>query len=171
MSRKATLLAIAVAGGVAVLQSTVLQFASIAGVRPDLVLVVVVYVANKNGAMTGQLAGLGAGIILDVIGLSDLGFYALIYAVCGGAYGTTKGKMFIDPIFMPVLLAVVALLLKGILAAALAGLYGIQGVFSSILSTQYLIELGYTAVVSPVFFFFLNLVGPLRLERRRGEGL
>ena len=121
--------------------------------------------------MTGQLAGLGAGIILDVIGLSDLGFYALIYAVCGGAYGTTKGKMFIDPIFMPVLLAVVALLMKGILAAALAGLYGIQGVFSSILSTQYLIELGYTAVVSPFLFGLLNLVGPLRPERRRGEGL
>ena len=171
MSRGVALLAIAVAGGIAVLQSTVLQFASIAGVQPDLVLIVIVYAANKNGTMTGQLAGLGAGVVLDVMGLSPLGFYALIYAVIGAVHGTTKGKMFVDPVVMPVLFALVAVLMKGILGIGLAGLYGIDGVVGRVLSTPFLIELGYTAVLSPVLFGLLSLIRPLRPERRRGEGL
>lgn len=171
MSRGVAALAIAVAAAIAVLQSTVLQFASIAGVQPDLVLIVVVYVANKNGTMIGQLTGLGAGVVLDVMGLSPLGFYALIYAVIGAMYGTTKGKMFVDPIFMPVLLTLIALLIKGIAGIALAGLYGIDGVADRVFSTSYLIELGYTAAISPVLFGLLRLIRPLRPERRRGEGL
>jgi rod shape-determining protein MreD len=171
VSRGVAALAIIIAAGIAVLQSTVLRFANIAGVHPDLVLIVIVYVANKNGPMIGQLAGLGAGIILDVMGLSPLGLYALVYAVIGAVFGTTKGKMFVDPIFMPVLFAIVAVLAKGILGSAFAGLYGIRGVVDGVFSTSFLIELGYTAVVSPVLFALLNLVGPLRPERRRGEGL
>ena len=171
MSRGVVVLAIVIAAGIAVLQSTVLQFTSIAGVHPDLVLIVVVYVANKNGTMIGQLAGLGAGIVLDVMGLSPLGFYALIYALIGAAYGISKGKMFVDPVFMPVLFALVALLAKGILGAGLAGLYGIGGVVNRVLSTTFLVELGYTAVVSPVLFGLLKFISPLRPERRRGEGL
>lgn len=171
MSRGVALLAIAVAGGIAVLQSTVLQFASIAGIQPDLVLIVIVYAANKNGAMTGQLVGLGAGVVLDVMGLSPLGFYALIYAVIGAVYGTTKGKMFVDPILMPVLFALVAVLMKGILGIGLAGLYGIDGVAGRVLSTPFVIELGYTALVSPVLLGLLSLIRPFRPERRRGEGL
>ena len=171
MTRGTTVLAIAVAGAIAVLQSTVLRFTSIAGIQPDLVLIVIVYVANKNGTMIGQLAGLGAGVVLDVMGLSSLGFYALIYAVIGAVYGSTRGKMFVDPIFMPVLLALVAMLMKGVAGVALAGLYGIDGVIDRVFSTSYLIEMGYTALVSPLLFGLLGLVGPLRPERRRGEGL
>lgn len=171
MSRATTVLAIAVAGTIAVLQSTVLRFTSIAGIQPDLVLIVVVFVANKNGPMLGQLAGLGAGVVLDVMGLSPLGFYALIYTVIGAIYGTTKGKMFVDPIFMPVILALVALFMKGGVGIALAGLYGIDGVVRSVFSTSYLIELGYTSLISPLLFGMLGLVRPLRPDRRRGEGL
>ncbi len=165
------LLAVAVAGGIAVLQSTVLQFVSIAAIQPDLVLIIIVYVANKNGAMIGQLAGLGAGIVLDVMGLAPLGFYALVYAVIGAAYGITKGKMFVDPIFMPVLFVLVALLMKGILGIALSGLYGIDGVVGRVFATPFLVELGYTAVVSPGLFGLLMLIGALRPEYRRGAGL
>jgi len=86
-------------------------------------------------------------------------------------YGTTKGKMFVDPIFMPVFLALVAVLMKGMLGIGLAGLYGIDGVVGQVLSTPFLIELGYTAVVSPVLFGLLSLIRPFQPERRRGEGL
>jgi rod shape-determining protein MreD len=158
-------------GGVAVLQSTVLQFVSIAGVQPDLVLIVLIFVANKNGSMIGQLAGLCGGIVLDVMGLAPLGFFALVYTVIGSLYGITKGKMFVDPIFMPVLLAVVALIIKGLLGAAIAGIFGVSGVAMRVFSAAYLIELGYTAVLSPVFFGLLRLIRPLQPERRRGERL
>lgn len=156
---------------VAVLQSTILQFASIAGVQPDLVLIVLVFIANRNGSLIGQLAGLGAGVVLDVIGLSPLGFFALVYTIVGALYGVTRGKMFVDPVFMPVIFAIVGLVVKGLLGVALAGIFGISGVASRVFSTAYLIELGYTAVLAPVLFGLLKLVGPLQPERRRGERL
>ena len=171
MNRGVAVLAVVVAGIAAVLQSTVLRFAAIAGVQPDLVLIIVVFVAHKNGSMMGQITGLGAGIILDVMGLSPLGFYALIYAVIGVLYGATKGKMFVDPIFMPALLLLVALLLKAVLGVALGGLFGIEGVIARTFSVSYLIELGYSAVVSPVIFGLLRMIRPLSPEHRRGEGL
>jgi len=171
MSGGVIAIAVAIAGVVAVAQSTVLQFASIAGVQPDLVLIIVVYVANRNGSMTGQLAGLGAGIVLDLMGLSPLGFYALIYAVIGAAFGITRGKMFVDPVFLPVLFSVVGLLAEVLLALLLSGLFGIEGVSARVFSADFLIEVGYTAVLAPVFFGLLKLISPLRPDRRRGEGL
>ena len=164
-------LSVGLMAGVAVLQSTVLGFVAIAGVQPDLVVVVLAFVANKNGSMVGQLAGLGAGIVLDLMGLAPLGFYALIYALLGAAFGVTRGKVFVDPIFVPVLFAVVAVIIKGLFAAGIAGVFGVTGVVPRVFSTTYLIELGYTAILAPVFFGLLRLVRPLQPERRRGEGL
>ncbi len=164
-------LSVGIVAAAAVLQSTVLSFASIAGVQPDLVIIALVFIANKNGSMVGQLSGLGAGIVLDVMGLSPLGFYALIYTLIGAAYGITKGKMFVDPIFIPVVFALIALVVKGLFGAALAGLFGITGVFPRVFSTTYLIEIGYTAILAPVIFGLLRFVKHLQPERRRGEGL
>ena len=154
---------------VAVLQSTVLQFAAIAGVQPDLLLVILVFLANANGTMAGQVAGLAAGIVLDVMGLAPLGFYAMIYTLVGATFGITRGKMFVDPIFMPVVMLVVAVLVKALFAIAIASLFGVPGVTAGVFSTNFLIELGYTAVISPVFFGILRMARPLQIDRRRAD--
>jgi rod shape-determining protein MreD len=167
----AIILSVAIAGGIALLQSTVLDFISIVGVHPDLVLIVVVFVAHRNGSMFGQLAGLGSGVALDLMGNSPLGLYALIYTVVGSVFGITRGKMFVDPVFMPVLFAVVGLLLKALIGVVIAGLFGIDGISDTLFSASYAFEIGYTAFVCPVVFALLRLVGPLQPERRRGESL
>lgn len=164
------LLAVAIAVGTAILQSTVLGFIGIRGVHPDLVLVVVVFVANRNGSLVGELTGFGAGLALDLIGSGPLGLYALIYTVIGASFGITRGKMFVDPVFMPALFAVAALLIKGLLALLLGGLYGIEGLTGSVLSPSYAIEIAYSAVSCPIVFGLLKLVSPLQPDRRRGEG-
>lgn len=170
MRRGAVLVAIVIAAGAAALQSTVLSFLAIRSVQPDLVLVVVIFVANRNGSLMGQITGLGAGVVLDLIGTSPLGLYALIYTVIGAVFGVTRGKMFVDPVFMPILFALAALLIKGLLGLILGGLYGIAGLSEWILSSNFAIEIGYTAVLCPVVFGLLRLVRILRPERRRGEG-
>lgn len=157
---------IALMAGVAVLQSTVLQFVSIVGVQPDLVLVILVFFANANGSMEGQLAGFGAGIVLDVMGLSPLGFYALLYALLGALFGITRGKMFVDPILMPIVLLTIAVLVKALLGVVIAGLFGVPGIALRVFSTDYLIELGYTVLISPVLFGILRLIRPIRVDRR-----
>lgn len=157
-----------VMAGIAVLQSTLLRFVEIAGVAPDLVLVVLVFLANKNGSMTAQLAGFAAGVVLDVMGLAPLGFYALIYTVIGSIFGITRGKMFVDPIFIPVLLAVVAMLVKALLALLLGSLFSIEALLGQVFTSAYLIEIAYTGLAAPVAFALLGLASFLQPDRRRG---
>lgn len=155
----------------AVLQSTLLRFVEIAGIAPDLVLVLVVFLANKNGKMIGQVVGFAGGVILDVMGLAPLGFYALIYTVLGALFGMTRGKMFVDPIFMPVALTVVASLIKALVALIVGGLFAIDAVRETVFSPAYLIEIAYTGLLGPVLFALLGLAGGLQPDRRRGEAL
>ncbi|MBC9957154.1 rod shape-determining protein MreD [Yimella sp. cx-51] len=59
------------------------------GLRIDLVLVVVVAVALRAGSTVGALAGLAAGVLVDVLppGSTPLGLTALLYACVGAACG------------------------------------------------------------------------------------
>lgn len=155
--------------GVAVLQSTVLRFLEIAGVAPDLTLVVLVFLANRNGVMVGQLTGFAGGVVLDVLGLAPLGFHALTFTILGAAFGVTRGKMFVDPIFIPVILAIVAMLGKALLALLIAGMFGVGGVTAGVFSTAYLIEIGYTGLIAPVVFALLGMLRFLQPDRRKGE--
>jgi rod shape-determining protein MreD len=158
-----------VIGGIAVLQSTVLRFIEIADVAPDLALIVVIFLANKNGSMAGQISGFVAGATLDVLGLSPLGYYALVYTVLGALLGLSRGKMFVDPIFVPVVLAIAAMLVKAALALLVAGLFGIEGIREHVFSSKYVIEIVYTGLLGPVLFALLGLAPWLQPDRRRGE--
>lgn len=159
------------AGGLAVLQSTLLRFVAIANVQPDLVLIVVIFLANKNGSMAGQIVGFVGGVVLDVIGLAPLGFYALIYTVTGSTFGLTRGKMFLDPVFLPLVFGVVAVLIKGLLGLGIAGLFSIDPVYARLFSGSFLIEIGYTAILVPVLFGVLGLSRALQPDPRKGEVL
>jgi rod shape-determining protein MreD len=157
-----------VMAGAAVLQSTFLRFVEIAGVAPDLVLIVLVFLANKNGSMPGQTAGFAAGVVLDVMGLAPLGFYALIYTVLGALFGISRGKMFVDPIFIPVLLAVVAMVIKAVLALLIGAFFSLDGPSGQIFTSGYLIEIAYTGLVAPMLFGVLGAAPWLQPDRRRG---
>lgn len=155
--------------GLAVLQSTVLSFLQIAGGTPDLVLLGLVFVGNKNGMMAGQITGFIAGTVLDVMGLAPLGFYAFVFLVLGALFGITRGKMFVDPIFIPLLLALVAVLLKALLALLVAGVFGIGGVRETLFASQFAVELAYTTLLGPIVFGALGLLRFIQPDRRRGE--
>lgn len=154
---------------IAVLQSTLLRFIELLGSQPDLVLVVVVFVANKNGMMTGQVTGFVGGVVLDSIGLAPLGFHAIAYAVIGALFGLTRGKVFVDPVLMPVLMGASGVLLKAMIGGLLAVLFTMQGVTSEVLSAPLWVELGYTALATPVLFALLGLIRLIQPDTRHGE--
>ena len=153
----------------AVIQSTLLPAIAVAGATPDLVLVVLVFVAQRNGVMTGQVCGFVAGVIVDAMGLAPLGFYTLAYTVIGAGAGATRGKVFIDPIVMPFAFIVAGMLVKGLLGLLVAWVFGIPGVAPRVLSVAYLIEIAYSGLLAPVLFALLGLARWLRPDRRRGE--
>ncbi len=158
-----------IAGGIALAQGTLLQFVEIVGARPDLVLIFLLFIANRNGMMTGQLVAVVVGVILDVLGAAPLGFNVLVYSVVAALFGITRGKVFVDPVFIPVLFGVVGVLIKGVIAGIVASLFSLDPVHTALFVSTYWIELAYTAVLTPVLFAIFSILPFLQLDRRRGE--
>lgn len=146
------------------LQSNVLSNFALSGVRPDLVLIVVVYFANANGSFPGQITGFATGLVRDVVTLAPLGFHSLVYATVGLVYGGTKDKVFMDPILVPMLMVLVATLMKGVLGGLLSLVFGLQGVLPSILSSAFVIEAGMNAFLTPIVFAVLRIVKPMKIR-------
>lgn len=157
-------LSIAFGTGTVFLQSNVLSGLSLSGVRPDLVLILIVYFANTNGSLPGQITGFVSGFVRDLITLSPLGFHSLVYATLGLVYGGTKDKIFMDPILVPMLMVLAGTLAKGLLGSLLAVVFGLQNVVPSIWSTSFLIESGMNALLTPVLFAVFRIVRPLKIR-------
>jgi len=70
------------------------DFMTVGGIRPDFVLVLLVYISARYGRMTGILVGFGSGMLQDFAGsFSTLGASALAKAIVGYVLGTLNGTM------------------------------------------------------------------------------
>jgi rod shape-determining protein MreD len=164
MSRdlKAFLLSSGLIALAVVLQSTLLHWVAVRGVIPDLGLIVLVFVAIRRGSMTAQLSGFASGVVEDVLSLSPLGFHAFIRTVVGFLYGLTEGSIFVDPIFMPVILIIIATLFKALISSLLVVFLSIPAAGFGVFAGPLWIELGYNAVLAPFLFAALGLLKALK---------
>lgn len=72
------------------LQSTVMPAISMAGVVPDLLLILVIAVAYTRGRIPGMLTGLAAGLLTDAYFNELMGLCALFYLCIGYAAGYSQ---------------------------------------------------------------------------------
>jgi rod shape-determining protein MreD len=151
--------------GIAVLQTNVLQVIEIAGVRPDLALIVIAFYANANGSFEGQIGAFVGGIVEDLLSLAPPGFHALLRTLMGFLYGLTHNKMLVDAVLVPVILLAVGTLAKSLLAALIGVVFGVSGVSTAAVSSRLLLEVGYNSVLAPILFTLLRLIQPLRRSR------
>jgi rod shape-determining protein MreD len=144
------------------------QVIAIYGSLPELTLIALVYYGNSRNKTIGQLAGFLAGLTIDFLSAAPLGFFTFIYTAIGYAAGATKGKVYVDPIFTPLLMIAAAVLAKSIMVFILSGLFGYPEVQSAVFSGPFLIQLGYTLVLGPVLFAVFSLLDRLFPRKRRG---
>ncbi|HEX3202688.1 MAG TPA: rod shape-determining protein MreD [Actinomycetes bacterium] len=71
-------------------QSTVLARLTLAGVRPDLLVLAVVSVAVATDPTTGAVFGFVAGLVSDLLFDLPVGVSALVYTAVGFAVGTVR---------------------------------------------------------------------------------
>lgn len=145
-----------------VLQSVVLGWVAIRDVRPDLALIVLVFTAVRRGSLTAQAGGFVSGFVEDLLSLSPMGFHALFRLAIGFLYGLAEGSLFVDPILMPVLLAAVATLLKGLISSLTVAIFSVAAAGFRVFAGPLWIELAYNAVLAPFLFALLSLLRPLR---------
>jgi len=150
------------------LQSTILGRIAIRGVRPDLAMLVLVFVSVRRGPMVGQVSGFASGFLEDLMNVSPLGFHSLLRTVIGYLFGLLSGNVFIDPFLMPIILAVVATLLKGLLSGVVSALFGIASSGFITFTGRIWIEMGYNGIVAPFLFALLNLFKVFKQADKEG---
>ena len=152
--------------GIAVIQTNLLHGVAIMSARPDLLLIMVTFIANKNGPGVGQGAGVLSGILQDLLSLAPLGFYTLVNTVIGFVYGFSKGNVFLDGLIFPMMLVALATLMKGVLFGSISFVFGIEGVATTVFSTVFLIEIVYNALLAPILYGILGRMRWLVLDYR-----
>lgn len=152
--------------GVAVIQTNLLQAVAILSARPDLLLILITFLSNKNGPAVGQGAGAISGLLQDLLSLSPLGFYTLVHTVIGFLYGFSKGNVFLDGVIFPMILVALATILKGFLFVTTAFIFGIEGVISQVFSNSFLVEILYNAALAPIVYGILGRMKWLLLDYR-----
>ncbi len=161
MSLKKTILFTLILVATVILQSTVLSGVRIRGVRPDIALLLLVFFSHILGPMEGKVMGFLGGLVKDFLSLSPFGFHALIDCSVGHIFGFSKEKVYIDPVTLPVLLAVAVTLIKALASFLLFALY-LPEKLDSFFFISVLVESGLNAVSAPFLFALLRLTGMMK---------
>ena len=141
-----------------VLQTTWIPHIQIVGIVPDLVLLLVVFIALTSGHLQATIFGFAIGLCQDTFAPTELGLNALINAVAGFGVGVTRGRFVADAIQVRLTILTVAVLVHDL------GYYVLHSNFP-ILDVPYLMfrfGLGH-AVYTAAFGFVV--AGFLRLRR------
>jgi rod shape-determining protein MreD len=165
---KAIIVAFVILAACVVLQSTILGRIAILGVRPDLALIVLVFVALRRGSMTAQVAGFASGIVEDLVSASPVGFHMLLRTLIGFLYGLFSGNVFVDPLLMPIVLTVVATILKGLISGIVSLVFGLKVSGFLYFTGRLWIEAGYNALAAPFLFALLNLLKVFKQSEKEG---
>lgn len=82
--------------GALVLQATALNFVSVHGVKPDLVLVLVIFNGFLRGTREGAFLGFVGGVLQDLVSGEYFGINALAKMTAGYLAGLGEGRLYRD---------------------------------------------------------------------------
>lgn len=139
-------------------ETTVFSRLSIFGAKPDLVLVVLIFLAVKKGRFTGELYGFVGGVLEDIISSTLLGLQAMVKTLVGYIVGFFKNKLMEESFVLIFLFVFIVSLFHSFLVTIGLFLFTdysfpLGNIFNSIISGLY------TALLAPPVFAFLNKTG------------
>jgi rod shape-determining protein MreD len=145
------------------LQTTLLTRATLLGVIPQVLLVVVVALAYSDGERVGVVTGFFAGLLQDLQlpgEASIIGLYALVFTMVGFGVGTFRRYALSESVWTPVFVVAVA---SAVAETGYAGL--------SIIMGQQWVGLTYTAEVAGLVVLYNTLLTPFvfPIVRRVGD--
>jgi|APSaa5957512622_1039677.scaffolds.fasta_scaffold65189_2 rod shape-determining protein MreD len=146
------------------LQSVFFKNGLIAGVTPDIALIILIFSANQQGSYRSQTSGFIAGLIQDFLSITPLGFHAFTRTLLAYLNGLFKGKLFLDPILMPVLLTAIGTLLKAVFGYLLLVFFSPEHA-EMIFTARLGIEIGLNSLIAPFLFGLLKLAGIIKTTR------
>lgn len=86
-----------------ILQSTLFSHLTVAGVKPDLVLILVIFFALLYGPKDGAIVGFIGGLIQDLLFGHDIGMNLLVKTIIGGSFGFLEQRIYKENLFIPMI--------------------------------------------------------------------
>lgn len=138
-----------------ILETTVLHHFSIFGAKPDLVLIILVFLAVKKGSYEGEIYGFIGGLLEDFITSAVLGLQALVKTLLGFAVGFLKNKFEEDNALLVIIFVFFASVFNNVLSAVIRAFFTPYS-FSYGHILQIIISGVYTALLAPFVFHLLK---------------
>ena len=135
-------------------QSTVLSYATILGVIPQVALVVVMSLAFTDGERVGLVVGFFAGLLQDLQlpAGSIVGLYALVYTLVGYSVGLLRDYTPAESVWAPVLTVAAASAVVEASYATLAILFGQEWVSITFTAKVIGLVVLYNTLLTPLVF-------------------
>ena len=147
------------------IQLTLINSITILGLKPDLILVVVVIFSLLKGEKEGTISGFASGLLQDIFSTGLLGINALVKTVIGFTCGILREKIFHEHIlFLIPVITFIASFIQSILIFFLLRTFGIEYNLIWSLKQVALPEALYSSLLSPFIFLVINKLFQL-LER------
>ena len=110
-----------------IIQLTILNSFTLQGIKPDLILILVIAFALLKGPEEGAIVGFFSGLLQDIFSIGLLGVHALIKTVTGFLCGLLKERMFAEHIlFVIPLVTIFATIFKSGLMFLVLDAFGME---------------------------------------------
>lgn len=156
MNWKRNLILLLITTSLVYIQTTFLNILAFNQIKPDLVLIAVVFISLAYGNRTAMVLGFLAGLTQDFISLSPLGFHSFINVIVAYTVGLLGNNVSLTSWVFQLIITAVITVIKYLLAFFLISLFSISQNNSILMSSMFLIELVYNSLVAPLFFIVGN---------------
>ncbi|MDE5818781.1 MAG: rod shape-determining protein MreD [Lachnospiraceae bacterium] len=137
-----------------VLQGTLMQWISLGGIVPNLLIIMTSAYGFMRGKKNGLLVGFFCGLLTDIFFGEVIGFYAIIYMYIGYANGMFHRVFFPEDIKLPLFLITVSDLAYGfavyVLLYLLRGRFGLPYYFLHVIVPEMVYTIVLTLLCYPV---------------------
>ena len=149
------------------LQTTVFSWLKLWGVKPDLVFIVVLYVAFWKGSARAAAVGFTGGIIEDIASGGLLGPNAFAKLVVGILFGISRRRFYVESLRLQVITAFLGTFLSQLIFFLLMRICGEE---MSLSSLKILLPVaGYNAILAPFVFRCLRKIVKERYDKTKPD--
>lgn len=141
-----------------ILQATSLNRLSILGIKPDLLLILVILLGLHHGPLSGAGYGFLAGVLLDIFSPSPLGTNALSKTVLGFFAGAAAPLLYLEAPLIQGLLLFLGMFLEGMILFILLSSFHLAPNFSYSFLYIILPASLYTSLLTPFFFYVFKRI-------------
>lgn len=137
-----------------VLQTALFPYLTLAGFRPDLLLLVAVAFAFRDGPITGTLTGFTAGLIDDLLlAQAPIGLNAIVLLVVCYGVGIARPYLAVAPYAAPLIVTAASTVLASIGYGVLARLFGATRFTPQLIMQDAVIVGIYNTLLAPAVFY------------------